>query len=120
MTSSDHPAGTCQWCVNVRTLGWIGDSKVSHCLKCHATWNRDTNTAHCTVCHRTFGSNSAADMHRPGNGKCLDPETVMDSNGEPKFGEPRTTRWGTLVWRKVDRRWHEREESDNEDTEENG
>src|SRR4249919_591782 len=113
---SNEPTGSpCEWCANVVTEGWIGDSKVSHCKRCHATWNRETNTAHCTVCHRTFGSNSAADMHRPGDGRCLDPAVVVDGNGDPKFGEPRTTRWGTLVWRKIDRRWHEREESNNED-----
>jgi hypothetical protein len=95
----------------------VNDEDVSTCRTCGARWLRRSNVAHCIVCHRTFGSNSAAAMHRPGDGKCLDPSTVVDKNGNPKYGEPRTTKWGTPVWRKVGRigGWREHDKSEDAD-----
>ena len=52
---------------------------------CGKSWG-GLNTAHCTGCCRTFSGLGTFDMHRRG-GKCLNPETITDSKGEPAMVE---------------------------------
>lgn len=62
----------CEWCDRIATDGWLGDSRISHCARCHATWKRATRSMHCVTCHRTFAAPSLCDQHQE-TGRCIDP-----------------------------------------------
>ena len=83
----------CALCESAPGEGW-GDSQVTHCRTCHATWRHSTNTIHCLRCHRTFGSPQQLDRHNDsGEGSCRDPLRVGLV--------PNRNAYGVDVWRTV-------------------
>jgi hypothetical protein len=58
------------------------------CPECGATWT-GLGRAHCRgECHRSFSTASAFDAHRRdigSKGTCVDPATLLDKAGEPRF-----------------------------------
>ena len=66
----------CKYCVNAAELGWWGDSDITHCPDCHATWAGE-RMAHCTVaggCHRTFSTARNHELAHLGEGCVSDAE----------------------------------------------
>lgn len=53
----------CKMCETADREGWWGSSQLTHCRKCHLTWNMNTKAAHCTHCHRHFTSPTGFDAH---------------------------------------------------------
>lgn len=53
----------CKMCETADREGWWGTSQLTHCRKCHYTWNMNTKAAHCTHCHRHFTSPTGFDAH---------------------------------------------------------
>ena len=80
----------CDLCITAATKGWWGDSRVTHCRDCHATWNRESNVSHCSSCHNTFSGPSSFTEHRK-HGECLDPAGVGL--------EQKVNKHGTVVWK---------------------
>lgn len=81
----------CDTCIHAAKHGHWGDSRITHCKRCHSTWNRETNIAHCTSCCRTFSTPANFDKHRK-EGECVDPAT--------KGLEPKVDGHGTVVWKR--------------------
>jgi hypothetical protein len=53
------------------------------CLRCDGVWT-GLSACHCSGCHRTFTGWRAFDIHRSA-GRCHDPATLFDHNGEPRL-----------------------------------
>ena len=52
---------------------------------CGQSWRQSGNrTGHCSGCHQNFDGLSAFDRHRR-DGKCLDPASLFDKDGESVF-----------------------------------
>lgn len=71
---------------------------------CGARWDqgRGSSIGHCAgECHRTFASEAAFEAHRK-DGHCLDPATLLNKDGTPRF-ETKTDRVGCEVWRSTKR-----------------
>ena len=81
----------CDLCIHAVKHGHWGDPRITHCKRCHTTWNRETNIAHCTVCCRTFSTPANFDRHRK-EGECLDPESVGL--------ETKVDKHGTVIWKR--------------------
>lgn len=71
---------TCTTCTTIEATGFIGDSSISHCRRCHVTW-RGISAAHCTVCHQHFTSDSAFKRHTCNT----NPGEMERKDGSPMF-----------------------------------
>jgi hypothetical protein len=95
----------CQLCAHANDHGWWGDSGVTHCRTCHATWNLGTRTTHCVSCHETFSTPGNCDAHqRPAKG-----EKGLHCRPPAQAGlEARENAHATRTWvRPDDRGWQE-------------
>jgi hypothetical protein len=71
---------------------------------CGARWRQiASRTGHCCglECHRTFANEAAFDAHRD-EGVCVDPLTLLNRDGKPRF-EVFTDPAGCQVWRSTKR-----------------
>lgn len=102
VTAGSDATAPCGLCAHAAAHRWWGDSGVTHCKTCHATWRVGTKFIHCVRCHRTFTTPGVLDGHQR-DGRCHDPETIVDGNGNRIFGDPQTNTWGTIVHRGLPR-----------------
>jgi hypothetical protein len=82
---------TCELCLHAQEHGWWGDSKLTHCKNCGATWNMDSKVMHCVSCHETFSTPNNCDKHQnflSGSANCLNPINVGLESTPSKYGVP--------------------------------
>lgn len=99
---SDETGPACHLCAYAAENHWWGEHDLTHCHHCHATWRIATKFIHCVRCHRTFTTPGVLDKHLR-DGRCHDPETMLDIRDNRIFGDPVPNNWGTPVHRGLPR-----------------